>query len=125
LKRKEVKAMNSDQWVREFPAVITVCDCNGVLLAMNEKAVSIYEEEGGAALIGTNLLDCHPEPSRTQVMEMLKSGSTNVYTIQKKGIKKLIFQSPWFIDGRYSGFVELSFPIPEVTPHFNRDAPTG
>ena len=59
--------MNDDQWVREFPAAITVCDSEGVLLAMNEKAVSTFESDGGAALIGTNLLACHPEPARTQV----------------------------------------------------------
>jgi transcriptional regulator with PAS, ATPase and Fis domain len=114
--------MNSEQWVREFPAAITVCDSKGVLLAMNDKAVSTFEADGGAALIGTNLVDCHPEPSRTQVVEMLKSGSPNVYTVQKGGIKKLIYQSPWFIDGKYSGFVELSLPIPELMQHFDRDA---
>jgi transcriptional regulator with PAS, ATPase and Fis domain len=115
--------MNSEQWVREFPAAITVCDSKGVLIEMNEKAITTFEADGGAALIGTNLLDCHPEPSRTQVAEMLRSGSPNVYTIQKSGIKKLIYQSHWFVDGEYSGFVELSLPIPELLPHFNRDNP--
>ena len=113
--------MSDAGWVREFPAAITVCDTAGVLLAMNRKAVSTFESDGGAALIGTNLLDCHPEPSRTQVEGMLKSGSPNVYTIQKGGIKKLIYQSPWFVGGKYAGFVELSLPIPEVMQHFNRD----
>jgi hypothetical protein len=116
--------MNDERWVREFPAAITVCDAEGVLLAMNEKAVSTFEADGGAALIGTNMIDCHPEPARTQVVEMLKSGSTNVYTIQKGGVKKLIYQSPWFIGGKYAGFVEFSLPIPEVMQHFNRDVPS-
>ena len=115
--------MKNDQWVREFPAAITVCDSEGMLLSMNEEAVSTFKSDGGAALIGTNLLDCHPEPARTQVEEMLKSGSPNVYTIQKSGIKKLIYQSPWFIGGKYVGFVELSLPLPETLPHFNRDKP--
>jgi transcriptional regulator with PAS, ATPase and Fis domain len=116
--------MNDDQWVREFPAAITVCDTKGVMLAMNEKAVSTFESDGGAALIGTNLLECHPEPARSKVAEMLESGSPNVYTIQKAGVKKLIYQSPWFVDGTYAGFVELSLPIPEVMQHFNRDVPS-
>ena len=116
--------MNNDQWVREFPAAITVCDAEGVLLAMNEKAVSTFESDGGAALIGTNLLSCHPEPARTKVVKMLESGSPNIYTIQKGGVKKLIYQSPWFIGGKYAGFVELSLPIPEVMQHFNRDVPS-
>jgi hypothetical protein len=115
--------VNDERWVREFPAAITICDGEGVLLSMNEKAVSTFESDGGAALIGTNLLDCHPEPARTQVVEMLKSGSPNVYTIRKGGVKKLIYQSPWFIDGKYAGFVELSLRIPETMPHFDRDKP--
>jgi hypothetical protein len=125
LKRKEAGSMNSDQWVREFPAAITVCDSKGVLLAMNERAISSFESHGGAALIGTNLVDCHPEPARTKVVGMLKSGSPNIYTIQKGGIKKLIYQSPWFVGGEYAGFVEFSLPIPETMPHFIRDAPSG
>ena len=115
--------MNNDRWVREFPAAITVCDTGGVLLAMNEKAVSTFESDGGEALIGTNLLDCHPEPARTKVVEMLKSGAPNVYTIEKAGVKKLIYQSPWFVGGKYAGFVELSLPLPELMPHFDRDRP--
>ena len=117
--------MRDNRWVREFPAAITVCDTVGVLLTMNEKAVSTFEADGGAALIGTNLLDCHPEPSRTKVVEMLKSGSPNIYTIQKGGVKKLIYQSPWFVEGKYTGFVEFSLPIPESMPHFNRDVKAG
>jgi hypothetical protein len=115
--------MNNDRWVLEFPAAITVCDATGVVLGMNERALTTFEADGGAALIGTNLLDCHPEPARTKVMEMLASGSHNIYTIQKDGIKKLIFQSPWFEGGVYAGFVELALPIPHQMPHFNRDKP--
>jgi transcriptional regulator with PAS, ATPase and Fis domain len=116
--------MINDQWVGEFPAAITVCDKEGIVLTMNQKAVSSFAE-GGAALIGTNLLDCHPEPARTKLVEMLNSGLSNIYTIQKSGMKKLIYQSPWFVDGAYAGFVELSLPIPESMPHFNRDAQNG
>ncbi len=116
--------MKNDQWIREFPAAITVCDTTGVLLAMNEKAVSTFEPDGGAALIGTNLLECHPEPARTKVKEMLEAGTPNVYTIEKGGIRKLIYQSPWYDNGRYAGFVEFSLPIPDVMQHFNRDIPS-
>ncbi len=45
-------------------------------------------------------------------------------TIEKQGIKKLIYQSPWYVDGRYGGFVELSLEIPAVMPHFVRDTPS-
>jgi hypothetical protein len=113
--------MNTGDWIREFPAAITVCDPKGIILSMNDKACISFAEDGGADLIGTNLLDCHPEPARTKVEELLNSASSNVYTIEKKGIKKLIYQSPWFENGKYAGLVELSLPIPFEMPHFIRD----
>jgi len=113
--------MKELNWIREFPAAITVCDREGVILEMNVKACATFADEGGAALIGTNLLDCHPEPARSKVASLLNSGVPNIYTIEKEGIKKLIYQSPWYDDGKYAGFVELSLPIPVEMPHFVRD----
>ncbi len=113
--------MDTGGWIQEFPAAITVCDPKGIVLAMNDKACNTFAEDGGAELIGTNLLDCHPEPARTKVEKMLSSGSPNIYTIEKGGVKKLIYQSPWFEHGIYAGFVELSLPIPFEMLHFVRD----
>ena len=107
-------------WVQEFPGAVTVCDRDGIILAMNDKSVRTFENSGGAALIGSDLFACHPEPSRTKVKELLSAGRPNVYTIEKNGIKKLIFQSPWYKDGQYAGFVELSLEIPFELPHFLR-----
>ena len=109
--------MAEHQWVKEFPGTIEVCDVNGILLEMNDRA---EKQEGGRERIGTNILDCHPEPARTRLQQMLESGQRNVYTIEKKGKRKLIYQAPWYVDGRYSGFVELSLEIPETMPHFVR-----
>ena len=113
--------MKDNNWIRDFPAAITVCDPNGIVLSMNEKSIESFAEDGGARLIGTNLLDCHPEPARTKVQELLTSKALNVYTIEKAGVKKLIYQSPWFVDGKFAGIVELSLPIPWEMPHFVRD----
>lgn len=112
--------MSGLDWVEEFPAPITVCDTRGVILGMNARAIEAYRDRGGRALIGTNMLDCHPEPSRTQVAEMLRSGKRNVYTIEKAGVRKLIEQSPWFRDGQFAGFVELALELPAEMPHFVR-----
>jgi transcriptional regulator with PAS, ATPase and Fis domain len=108
-------------WIEEFAGAVTVCDTEGRIVAMNAKARETFAEDGGAALIGTNVLDCHPEPARTKLAKMMKERRANVYTIKKKGRKKLIFQAPWFEDGRYAGFVELALEIPPVLPHFDRD----
>ncbi|MCX6132785.1 MAG: hypothetical protein NTU47_03130 [Ignavibacteriales bacterium] len=113
--------MKEEGWIREFPAAITVCNQNGIILSLNDKACVSFADDGGKNLIGTNLLDCHPEPARTKVEELLQSGASNVYTIEKGGVKKLIYQSPWYDDGKYAGLVELSLPIPAEMPHFVRD----
>ncbi|MBI5020692.1 MAG: PAS domain-containing protein [Ignavibacteriales bacterium] len=112
--------MKPNIWVNEFPGAVTVCDENGIILEMNEKAIKTFESDGGAKLIGTNLIECHPEPSRSKLIELLKTQRRNVYTIEKNGIKKIIYQSPWYTDGKYSGLVELSLEIPFELPHFVR-----
>jgi len=113
--------MKSFDWTLQFPASITICDTSGVILDMNDRAAETFADDGGKELIGTNLLDCHPEPSRSKLADLLRTGSANIYTIEKGGIKKLIYQSPWYLDGRYAGLVELSLPLPESLPHFIRD----
>ena len=113
--------MPRHSWVQEFPGAITVCGPDGIVLEMNDKAVQTFEGQGGAALVGTNMLDCHPEPARTKTRELLDSRRTNVYTIEKRGQKKLIYQAPWYEDGQYCGFIELSLELPAEMPHFIRE----
>jgi PAS domain-containing protein len=114
--------MNSSEhaWVKEFPAAVTVCDPDGIILEMNDKAAKSFEKDGGYALIGKNVLDCHPDPARGQLERLMAARQSNVYTIEKKGVKKLIYQSPWYHNGEYAGFVELSLEIPFEMPHFIR-----
>ncbi len=112
--------MSSAQWTRQFPASITVCDRQGVLLEMNDRAAEVFAADGGLDLIGRNMLDCHPEPARRKTLDLLESHGTNVYTIEKHGVKKLIFQSPWYLDGEFAGLVELAIELPAVLPHFVR-----
>ena len=114
--------MAENEWVRAFPGAVTVCDRSGIILEMNERSVASFAQDGGAALIGTNALDCHPEPSRIKLAGLLASGRTNVYTIEKNGVKKLIYQAPWYRESAYAGFVELSLEIPFEMPHFVRGA---
>jgi len=112
--------MSVYDWVKEFPGDITICDPRGIILEMNDKAARSLEVEGGHKLIGSNLLDCHPEPARSKLEGMLAACQTNIYTIEKKGIKKLIYQTPWYQNGVYAGFLELSLEIPFDMPHFIR-----
>jgi sensor histidine kinase regulating citrate/malate metabolism len=114
--------MNTGSWTKEFPAAITVCDKHGVILELNDKACATFEKDGGVDLIGKNLKECHPDQARMKLEALLQSGSANFYTIEKAGLKKLVFQSPWYENGKYRGLVEISIPIPREMPHFVRDA---
>ncbi|RPI86603.1 MAG: diguanylate cyclase [Chloroflexi bacterium] len=108
-------------WVKEFPAVIEVCDAEGNIVALNQKAIEKYAVEGGEKLIGSSLFDCHPESANVVLRAMLAEQRSNIYTIQKNGVKKLVFQSPWYKDGEFAGIVEILLELPVELKHFNRD----
>lgn len=108
-------------WVAGFPGAVTVCDRQGVIVEMNAKSAATFAGDGGLALVGSDLLQCHPEPSRTLVADLLASPRVNAYTIEKHGIHKLIYQAPWFEGGAFAGLVELSLEIPATLPHFLRE----
>jgi PAS domain-containing protein len=108
-------------WFKGFPGAITVCDADGVILEMNDASIEVFRSDGGEKLLGANLLDCHPERARALLEQMMSSQRPNVYTIEKNGKKKLIYQTPWYKDGKYAGFIELSLVIPFEMPHFVRD----
>lgn len=105
------------RWLEEFPAAVTVCDRHGTILAMNARARALEPERD---LLGSNLLDCHPEPARSKLAGMLARGERNAYTIEKRGVRKLVYQSPWYEGGAYAGLVEISLEIPAEMPHFVR-----
>ncbi|MBO4570549.1 MAG: diguanylate cyclase [Bacteroidales bacterium] len=96
---------------------VTVCAKDGIILDMNAKSVKTFIKPGMKEIIGDNVLDCHPEPARSMLADMLENPRTYAYTIEKEGVKKLIYQTPWYEDGEYAGFVELSMALPEVMPH--------
>jgi len=50
----------------------------------------------------------------------MDGSETNVYTIEKAGIKKMIYQTPWYQNGKVAGLVEISIEIPFDMPHFIR-----
>ena len=112
--------MTEHAWVKGFPGEVTVCDRSGIIVDMNDQSIEAFAEDGGEKLIGANILDCHPEPARSKLLEMMASERANIYTIEKNGVKKLIYQTPWYKNGEYAGFVELSLPIPFEMPHFIR-----
>lgn len=113
--------MTSDNWFNQAAIAITVTDANGIITEMNPASCATFAADGGSALIGSDVLACHPEPSRTKLASMYKSHQANHYTISKKGQKKIIHQIPLFKEDVFQGYVEISIPIPDHLPHFDRD----
>lgn len=111
--------MNNDfNWAEQINCAVTVCDNEGVILYMNEKARATFASHGD--LIGYNLFACHSDASAAKIRHMLATGESNAYTISKAGQRKMIYQTPWRKDGRIAGMVEISMVIPEEMPHYIR-----
>lgn len=100
----------------EINIAITICDKEGKTLWMNDKSKLVNHGD----YVGQSLLDCHPEPARTKLLELLNNHNTNAYTIEKGDVKKLIYQTPWKENGEFAGYVELSIEIPFEMPHYVR-----
>jgi hypothetical protein len=108
-------------WLDEEQAAITICDLNGIIVYMNARSIKSFTKyDDSGVTIGSSLIECHPEPSRTKLLGMLKEPQTNVYTIEKHGVKKLIRQAPWYKDGVFCGVTEISFEIPTEMAHHIR-----
>ena len=110
---------NPFPWADGMNCAVTVCDTEGVILYMNEKARATYIRHGN--LIGSNLFGCHNERSREIIRRLLTDGGTNVYTIEKNGVRKMIYQTAWRVDGVVGGLAEISMEIPAEMPHHIRN----
>ncbi|MCE5257217.1 MAG: hypothetical protein LLF89_10285 [Spirochaetaceae bacterium] len=104
----------------QIDAAVTVCDKNLVIIYINDKAAATFADEGGASLKGKNLAACHKSTSIKKIHQILESQKPNVYTIEKNGLRKMIWQAPWRQDGEVAGIIEISMAIPADMPHHVR-----
>lgn len=109
-----------EDWAEEADFAVTLCDREGTITYMNAKSKKTFAGYGGGDLVGKSLLDCHPEPARTKLKEMLDKPVVNAYTIEKAGARKLIYQAPLLRGGSVAGLAELSLELPADMPHFVR-----
>ena len=106
---------------------ITVSDKDGNVIYQNDSSIEV---NGDAR--GRNLEQCHNPRSWEMIRHMIDDDATNVYTISKKGKKKLIYQTPWYdesgevrgdngeVKREPAGLVEFSIILPEEMPHYDR-----
>lgn len=105
-------------WAKEMNCAVTVCDKDGIILYMNDKAKETFASHGD--MIGKSLIPCHNDRSRAIIADLLATGGSNSYTIEKNGVRKMIYQTAWREDGEVAGLVEISMVIPEEMPHYVR-----
>lgn len=108
------RTMEKD-FFKEGCVSITVCDCEGIVLYQNDKSKQVNGD-----VVGKNLFGCHNPNSQAIIHRLIDGNETNSYTISKKGQKKLIYQTPWYNDGKVAGLIEYSLIIPEEMPHYVR-----
>ena len=106
-------------WAEGTHCAITVCDLEGKVIFMNERSRATFDKEG-RTMLGQNLMPCHNEKSQEKIRHMIATDTVNCYTIDKQGVKKMIYQTPWRKDGKVCGMVEISMVIPNDMPHYIR-----
>lgn len=107
-------------WPDEVGAGITVIGRDFTVLYINDKSAANFAKWGGKGLVGKDVRLCHQERSVRIIEHILATGEPNIYTIEKQGIKKLIYQTPWRKNGQIMGVVEFSMEIPLEMPHYVR-----
>jgi hypothetical protein len=113
--------MGPIDWLDQIEVVISNCDEHGITTFMNRKGSEIFAGSGGYQLIGKSMMDCHPEGDvREKFVNLLESQKFNCYTIEIKGKRKLVYQTPLFKDGVFVGYNEMILSIPDSMPHFVR-----
>lgn len=105
-------------WAEGVNCAVTICDADGVILYMNRRSRETFASHG--PLIGKNLFECHSPESQAKIRHLLATGESNAYTIEKNGLHKMIYQTPWRRDGQIAGLVELSMVIAPTLPHHVR-----
>ena len=114
--------MAENSWVKEFPGMVVVSNEAGIIVDMNESAVKWFADKGGRGLLGKSLMEVHKEASQDKIRSMMESQGSNVYTIEKNGKRMLIYQSPWYREGKLAGLVEFGLEVPAEIPHHVREA---
>lgn len=93
-------------WFEMYPSPVTVCDEQGVIVAMNNASRRNFARQGGGDLIGSSLFDCHPESANSKIRNMLQSRQAETYIVERKGRKRLIHQAPWYKNEEFAGLME-------------------
>ena len=110
--------MENKDFFKGVNLAITVSAKDGEILYQNDSSIEVNGDARGRDLMG-----CHNARSQQIIRHLLDDAATYVYTISKKGKKKLIYQTPWYEDDAkqvVGGLIEFSIVLPEEMPHYDR-----
>jgi PAS domain-containing protein len=66
--------MDNSIWLNGIDVAVTVCDREGIIVYMNDQAARTFSADGGKALLGKNLWDCHPQAAREKINRIMETG---------------------------------------------------
>ena len=94
-------------------ASVTIADQDFRIRFMNDRSIAFYAEDGGAELVGKNLLDCHNAEQGTVIRDAYaryRAGdfTPTRYRAQKEdGAPESIVHIPLMVEGQFRGIAEL------------------
>lgn len=70
-----------------LPASIVICDVDGIIVYMNNRAEKNFESKGGYNLIGKSLFECHNERSSKIIKELISQKKSIHIQSKRKALK--------------------------------------
>ena len=86
---------------------ITICDTEAIVVYQNDISKKTF-----GSVVGRSLFDCHPPKAAEKIRHLLANDGTNAYTISKKGLKKLIYQTTWKNERADTGTYRVFYGYP-------------
>ena len=94
-------------------AAVTIADQDFEISFMNDRAAAFYAADGGAGLIGRNLLDCHRDEHKAVIRaayDRYRAGDltpTRYHADKEDGASESIVHIPLMVEGQFRGIAEL------------------
>ena len=104
-------------YFKAVPFSVTICDRDGIVVYMNDASKQEYADDGGGALIGKSLVNCHPEPARSKLVALLENPVENSYIFRNGPRPLFIYDVPWIEEGIALGIIELLIPLEVISKH--------
>jgi transcriptional regulator with PAS, ATPase and Fis domain len=114
--------MTDLNWIQAMTEAAIVCDKEGIILEINDKAL-VFNNREREDLIGTNVVDCHQENNHPKVRQLLQAGKHDMHIIHTNDTQFISYFSPWQKDGEYAGLIEFILEMPAHKLHLLHEAP--